>query len=200
MGDRWTEDYGFGDADRRLMSFLASKLSPARVRHSLGTWDAARRLVQRYQVSVDPNSLAQAALLHDCARELPEEQLKSFGVGSSWSVGLVHGSAGAEMVRRELGVVDESVLEAIEYHTTGRPGGGALLSLVLAADYLDEGRRTAPSSKDWTERSRCQEEAVSLEDLCRRIIGQKLSWCLRRGLWVAPIAVAAYNWYLEGSP
>ena len=58
---------------------------------------------------------------------------------------LLHAPVAAEEVRRELGVVDPDVYEAILWHTTGRPGLCTLGLALYLADF-SEPARTHPEA------------------------------------------------------
>ncbi len=49
----------------------------------------------------------------------------------------LHGPVGAEVLRRDFGIDDEAVLDAIRYHTMGRAGMAPLEKLLFLADKLD---------------------------------------------------------------
>ena len=57
--------------DRRKL--LESRLKPSRYRHSLGVADTAAFLAGRFGVDVEQARLA--GLLHDCAREFPNDAM-----------------------------------------------------------------------------------------------------------------------------
>src|SRR5215211_8815190 len=103
-------------------AFARERLSEKRYGHTLRVADTAESLARVH--GLDPARARLAALLHDAARETePEEFLRLAG---EWglSVGelerespkLLHGPVAAELARRELGVEDEEVLEAIRVH------------------------------------------------------------------------------------
>ncbi len=74
-----------------------------------------------------------ASVLHDCAKHLHRAM---DGVPPS----VEHQFLGAEVAENEYGVKDEDVLNAIKYHTTGKPDMTTLEKLVFCADMLEEGR------------------------------------------------------------
>jgi nicotinate-nucleotide adenylyltransferase len=53
---------------------------------------------------------------------------------------LLHGKAGAILLRGKFGVEDEDILEAIRYHTTGKIGMGPLAQAVYVADKIETTR------------------------------------------------------------
>src|SRR5215210_2086356 len=111
-------------------AFARSKLSEGRFAHTLRVADTAADLARVHDLDEDRARLS--ALIHDAARETePEEFLRlarewnlPVGDPERQSPKLLHGPVAAELARRELGVEDEEILEAVRAHTTGKPGMG----------------------------------------------------------------------------
>ena len=111
-------------------AFARSRLSEKRYGHTLRVADTAADLARVH--GLDEDRARPAALLHDAARETgPEEFLRlagewelSVGEPERQSPKLLHGPVAAELARRELGVEDEEVLEAVRAHTTGKARDG----------------------------------------------------------------------------
>jgi predicted HD superfamily hydrolase involved in NAD metabolism len=122
------------------------RLSGKRYGHTVRVADTAEGLAQIH--SLDPNRTRLAALLHDAAREtepgdylrLADEWGLAVGEPERKSPKLLHGPVAAELARRELGVVDEEVLEAIRVHTVGAAGIGALALALYVADKIEPAR------------------------------------------------------------
>lgn len=132
--------------ENRLKEWLREKVSEPRYRHSIGVMEAAAELAERYTVSEAPLRLA--ALVHDCARELPfdkmlaralEWQLEVRDVDRIAPV-LLHGKLGLELARRELGVDDPLVSSAVIYHTAGHPEMSLSDKVFFLADHIEPGR------------------------------------------------------------
>jgi predicted HD superfamily hydrolase involved in NAD metabolism len=130
----------------RAEALARSRLSERRYEHTLRVADTAEDLALAHDLDAQRARLA--ALLHDAAREMgPEEFLK---VAQEWhlkvgdperqSPKLLHAPVAAELARRELGVDDEEVLEAIRAHTTGRTGMGPLALVLYVADKIEPAR------------------------------------------------------------
>lgn len=123
-----------------------SRLSGKRYAHVLGVADTAGALAREHGLS--PQKARLAALLHDVARESANEELLKTANGYGIEVddftgdrpALLHGPVAAEAARRELGVEDPEVLEAVRVHTTGAPGIGRLALAVYVADKIEPGR------------------------------------------------------------
>ena len=122
------------------------RLSSKRYGHALRVADTAEELARVHGLDSDRARLA--ALLHDAARELPADEF--LGLAHDWDlpVGeperenpkLLHGPVAAELARRELGVEDGEVLDAVREHTTGRAGMGPLSLVLYVADKVEPAR------------------------------------------------------------
>ena len=127
-------------------AFARSRLSEKRYEHSLRVADTAVDLALAHGLDADRARLA--ALLHDAAREMePEEFLDlsrewclRVGDPERQSPKLLHGPVAAELAKRELGIDDEEVLEAVRAHTTGRPGMGPFALVLYVADKIEPAR------------------------------------------------------------
>ncbi len=130
------------DMRKRLELVLSDK----RYRHSVNVMETAVKLAVKY--GEDSSKAALAGLLHDCAREIRGEEI--FEACRRYDIPvdmvtraqpeLLHGSIGAELAREEYAVWDESVLDAIRFHTTGRENMSMLEKIVFIADYIEPGR------------------------------------------------------------
>ncbi len=128
-----------------VLELLRGTLSDRRLRHVLGCVETARKLAPAF--GADAERAHDAALLHDCTRELSAlEQLQlcdRYGImvdeQTRAEPALLHALTGAERAR-ELGA-DEDVAEAIRCHTTGRVGMTPLDMTLCLADYIEPTRR-----------------------------------------------------------
>lgn len=131
----------------RADAFVRARLSEKRYGHTLRVAATAEDLARTHRL--EPDRARLAALLHDAAREIggPDEFLR---LAAEWNlpVGeperespkLLHGPVAAELARRDLGVEDADVLEAIRVHTVGRPGMGPLALVLYVADKIEPAR------------------------------------------------------------
>ena len=86
-----------------------------------------------------------AALFHDCGKNLSPNSLylKGFVLPKEWGEvppSVWHQFAGAYVAEGTFEVEDEDVLNAIRYHTSGRPNMSELEKLIFLADMLEEER------------------------------------------------------------
>jgi predicted HD superfamily hydrolase involved in NAD metabolism len=56
---------------------------------------------------------------------------------------LLHAKVGSFLAKEKYGIEDEDVLNAIRYHTTGRPCMSTLEKILYIADYIEPGRKHA---------------------------------------------------------
>lgn len=122
-------------------------MTPGRYIHALNVMNCAADLAARYGVSRE--KAAVAGLLHDCAKDLPREEIlrlcDEYGVEvdgvSLMQPELLHGPLGARIAREEYGIEDESVLKAISSHTTGEADMDMLAKITYLADYIEPDRK-----------------------------------------------------------
>ena len=154
--------------------FARSRLSKERYGHTLRVADTAEDLARAHHLDEDRARLA--ALLHDAARETGPEEFLRLADGLDLPVGeperqspkLLHGPVAAELARRELGIEDGEVLEAVRAHTTGRPGMGPLALVLYVADKV-EPARDYPSVGRLRELAREDLHGAATESLRRAI-------------------------------
>ncbi len=126
---------------------LKQALKPGRYVHSVNTMKEAVRLAEHYGEDVEAAAIA--GLLHDCGKNLNDEQTleycSNYGITLSRleqnQVFLMHGAVGALIAREKYRVENVYILNAIKYHTTGYGDMSMLDKIILLADYIEPGRR-----------------------------------------------------------
>jgi predicted HD superfamily hydrolase involved in NAD metabolism len=130
----------------RAQTLARKQLSDGRYAHTLRVADTAERLARLH--GTDPYRTRLAALLHDAAREVGADE--ALGIAGRWGVPvgeperespkLLHGPIAAELARRELGITDEEILEAVRVHTVAAPEIGPIALAVYVADKIEPAR------------------------------------------------------------
>lgn len=123
-------------------------IKPKRIPHVRGVEQECVHLAERW--GVDPMDAAEAGILHDLTKKQgAEEQLRmceDYGIMldavERQEPKLLHARTGACRARELFGVPRE-IFDAIEWHTTGRPGMSALEMIVYLAD-ISEPNRSFP--------------------------------------------------------
>lgn len=125
---------------------LERELSPDSFGHALRTAALARLLAVIH--SVDPDRAELAGLLHDVGDQYSDEQLltlaERYGIPVDLTEAriprLLHSAVGAEVLRRDWGIDDDELLDAIAVHVTGSPIMGRLAKVLFLADKLEPER------------------------------------------------------------
>ena len=131
----------------RMDSYLKSHLSPSRYEHSASTAETCRHLAEEF--SFDKNLAFFTGLVHDIAREYSKEELVEWASKDGMPVRdldlaspvLLHGRAGAMVLKKEFGIDDQDVLDALSAHTTGTAGMKTLAKILFVADYIEPKRK-----------------------------------------------------------
>jgi HD superfamily phosphohydrolase YqeK len=100
---------------------------------------------------------------------------------------LLHGPAAAVLLYEEYGLRDFDILEAVAWHTVGRPGMGELAVLVYCADKIEPGRKHV----DEDFRRRCL--ALDPNEMLLAVVGDTVGWLERKGQPIAPETLILYN-------
>ncbi len=177
--------------DPKLEHFVRSYISEKRYQHSVRVAEFAAKLAEKHGVDLDKT--VQAAVLHDIGRELRKKDLrkkaaKYYQVDSieRRQVVLLHGKAGAAIARDKYGVEDVDILEAIIYHTTGKPGMSDLAKIIYLADNAEPNRKQ--STPEYRERIL----NLPLDDVLREMIEEQVTYLKSRGKSVADVTAALY--------
>ena len=126
---------------------LEKVLSAKRFFHTRGVMYTSASLAMRY--GADMEKAMYAGLLHDCAKYLSEEeqlaQCKKHNLPvreiEKENPYLLHAKVGAYFAKTKYGIADQEILDAITWHTTGKPGMSLLEKIVFVADYMEPGRK-----------------------------------------------------------
>lgn len=131
-----------------LIRSVSMRVSLRRMEHILRVEALAVKLARFWGISEEKANIA--ALLHDIAREEPLAALNALVEQSDdpWIHDLahtpaplvLHAPAGAVIARRDYGVSDPEILQAIAWHTTGAPHMDPLAMIIFLADYCEPGR------------------------------------------------------------
>lgn len=129
----------------KALNIVKKQLTDHRYQHTLGVMETAIALAEQY--GADSKKAELAAIFHDYAKFRPKDEMMKIILSENYPQDLLqyhselwHAPAGAYLVEKEAGITDKEVLEAIRYHTSGRPGMTLLEKVIYLADYIEPGR------------------------------------------------------------
>ncbi|MCR5031677.1 MAG: bis(5'-nucleosyl)-tetraphosphatase (symmetrical) YqeK [Lachnospiraceae bacterium] len=129
---------------------LRKALDAHRYEHTLGVAYTAAMMAEIF--GEDSEKAKLAGFLHDCAKCIPDNKKISLCKKAGFLISetelqnpsLLHGKAGSILAKDKYGIDDPDILNAIIYHTTGRPGMSLLEKIIFVADYVEPGRKDHP--------------------------------------------------------
>lgn len=138
-----------------------------------------------------------AALFHDCAKNLPVESsyLQDFILDTAFGEvpkEVAHQFAGAYVAEKFFAVKDEDVLNAIRYHTSGRPRMSDLEKLIFLSDMLEEGR-----AYDVVDDLRYLFHHKSLNECLKEALFQTLQFLKKKNEKIYPLTEQAYEYVCQ---
>ncbi len=179
-----------------LIKELESELAYGRFIHTLDVAATAANLAMCYGADLDKAEVA--GLLHDCAKcmslgkmlKVCDKAGTDLSEFEKNSVSLLHSKAGAVLAESRYGVRDEDTLNAIRFHTTGRPGMSLLEKIVFVADYIEPGRDSAPNLPQVRKLA-----YESIDDCVLQILKDTLRYLATTGSAVDPMTQKTYEYY-----
>ena len=133
-----------------LKKDLKKEMDDSRFEHTLGVMYTCGALAMRYGCDLDKAMLA--GLMHDCAKCMPNAKKLKMAEKHHLEITelerknpfMLHAKLGAFLARKKYDIEDEEILNAIRWHTTGRPEMTLLDKIVYIADYIEPKRDKAP--------------------------------------------------------
>ena len=141
---------------KKIKKYLKKHLTKERYHHTVGVAYTAMSMAMKYNPQPDNNEFMIkaeiAGLLHDCAKCMDNDKKIricnknqiSYSKIEAENPYLLHGKVGANIARKEFDILDEDILNAITWHTTGRPAMSLLEKIIFVADYIEPSRRPIP--------------------------------------------------------
>lgn len=177
-----------------ILRFLKSRVSEVRFNHCLGVEATARQLAAGFGVTAE--LLSPAALLHDLCREYQTDLLLKLATKFGIVIDnierveplLLHGPVAAVLARKELGLEQPEILEAITYHITGGPGLSPLAQLIFVADLIEPGRQFPT-----VQQLRAAALELTSQQLLLLIYNHTIEYLIRQGYLIHPRTVMGRN-------
>ena len=134
----------YSDVKADIKSYIEKNLSERRLKHTNSVVNEAIKLAKHYGEDVQKAELA--ALFHDMFRSTPASVLNMYirQLGLPKNImdnpNLSHGKIAAVIMKRDFGIEDEDIVNAVSFHTTGRAGMSKLEKIIFLADSIEPGR------------------------------------------------------------
>lgn len=129
----------------KALELVKKQLTEHRYIHTIGVMETAIVLAEKFHS--DPRKAELAAIFHDYAKFRPKEEMRQIIVDENLGSDLLlynqelwHAPIGAYLVEKEVGITDSEILNAIRFHTSGRPNMTLLEKVIYVADYIEPGR------------------------------------------------------------
>ncbi|MEE0772255.1 MAG: bis(5'-nucleosyl)-tetraphosphatase (symmetrical) YqeK [Anaerovoracaceae bacterium] len=135
----------YKELKNQIIEYIEKNLNEKRLRHTYSVAKEAVKLAERYGADAERAELA--ALFHDMFRSTPVQVLNMYirqlGLPESNmdNPNLSHGKIAAAVMKKDYGIEDKELLNAVSYHTTGRAGMTLLEKIIFLADAIEPGRK-----------------------------------------------------------
>ncbi|NLS40429.1 HD domain-containing protein [Bacillus subtilis] len=180
------------------LACVKQQLTEHRYIHTIGVMNTAIELAKRF--GADSKKAETAAIFHDYAKFRPKEEMKQIIGREKMPAHLLdhnpelwHAPVGAYLVQREAGVQDEDILDAIRYHTSGRPGMTLLEKVIYVADYI-EPNRAFPGVDEVRKLAE-----TDLNQALIQSIKNTMVFLMKKNQPVFPDTFLTYNWLVSGN-
>lgn len=179
--------------DNEFKEILKNRLTEKRYIHSLNVADSAKKLAKLY--GYDEEIAYTAGLIHDCCKDTPAGLQLSYmlenGVElSEYELGvakLYHSICGSVFVKKEFGIDNQDIINAVRYHTTGRKNMSLLEKIIFIADFISDER-------DYNGVEIMREKAVkSLDEAIVEGLSFTIKDLIDQGRIIHPDTLDAYN-------
>ena len=192
----------------KLRKEMEKELEPKRYEHTLSVAYTAANLAAVHGVDVEMALIA--GMLHDCAKCLSYKKQMSLCTKNHVQLTeleaeedspLLHAKAGSVLAKEKYGITDDDVLNAISYHTTGRPHMSPLEKVIYIADYMEPGRHHMKRSGEGAPMERLtqirQMAFHDLDEALCNILGDSLAYLQQKGGKVDSMTQKTYEYYRD---
>ena len=185
----------YAGSRKELIAKVKEQVSEKRFKHILGVEQAALELARANDYELEKASVA--ALVHDYAKERSDSEFKALIVQTgleqdllNWNNFIWHGVVGAEIIKKELKITDEEILNAVRRHTVGAKEMTTLDQIVYVADYIEPGRDFPGVDQARQLASESLRAAVEFETK------HTLLYLMNNDKTIYPAAILTYNAYV----
>lgn len=181
-----------------LKKELKKEMDDSRYEHTLGVMYTCAALAMRYNYNLEKAMLA--GLLHDCAKCMPNAKKLKMAEKHHLEISelerknpfMLHAKLGAFLAKKKYDIEEKEILDAIRWHTTGRPQMTLLDKIVYIADYIEPKRDKAPNLAVIR-----QMAFINLDDALLKILTDTLGYLGDSSEHVDSMTKMTYDYYIN---
>jgi len=176
----------------KINNYVQNSLSVKRFNHVLGVVETAEMLAKMHGADIKESRLV--ALIHDVAKEqdIEEARLELESRNENdyllHSYKVWHAPLGSFLAKEKFGITNQTILDAIKYHPTGRPNMSLVEKILFVADYTEPNRKFEGAIK-------VRDLWDNLDTAVTEILRQKVEKITQLGLPMHPDTLTAYDYY-----
>ena len=189
---------------KKIKKYLKKHLTKERYQHTLGVAHTAVAMAMRYNPDTSNAEFIKraetAGLLHDCAKCMDNDKkikiceknnipCSDFEISHPY---LLHGKVGAYIAKNKFDILDEDILQAITWHTTGRPEMSLLEKIIFIADYIEPSRNPIPELDVIR-----QLAFVDIDKAMKKILSNTLKFLEKKGNPMDKMTQITYDSYVS---
>lgn len=182
----------FPGSRQELLQAVKKSVKAKRYQHILGVEQTALKLAAVNGVDLEQASVA--ALVHDYTKNRSDDEfkqaIKKYQLDDdllNWSNFIWHGVVGAEIIKTELKITDQVILNAVRRHTVGAKIMTPLDKVIYVADFIEPGRDFPDVEVARAVAKGSLDQAVAFETK------HTLTYLINGSQIIYPGAMAAYN-------
>ncbi len=184
-----------------LKKDLKKEMDDSRFEHTLGVMYTCAALAMRYEYDLEKAMLA--GLLHDCAKCMPNAKKLKMAEKHHLEISslerknpfMLHAKLGAFLAKKKYDIEDEEILNAIRWHTTGRPDMTLLDKIVYVSDYIEPRRDKAQNLPKIR-----QLAFMDLDQALIKILEDTLGYLGDSAEHVDAMTKKTYDYYMQQNP
>ncbi|MDE7322368.1 MAG: bis(5'-nucleosyl)-tetraphosphatase (symmetrical) YqeK [Lachnospiraceae bacterium] len=189
---------------KKIKKYLKKHLTKERYQHTLGVAYTAVAMAMRYNPDTNNSDFIKraetAGLLHDCAKcmdndkkiKICEKNNIPYSRFEASHPYLLHGKVGAHIARKKFDIQDEDILQAITWHTTGRPEMSLLEKIIFIADYIEPSRNPIPELDEIR-----QLAFIDIDNAMEKILSNTLKFLEAKGNPMDKMTQITYDSYVS---
>lgn len=183
-----------------ITSWLKENLTEKRYTHSLGCAQSAKKLAKLF--NQDENKAYLAGLVHDCAKNFPDEKLIHI-VRNEVKTGFLetelknpktyHAIAGAYIIQKEFEIDDEEIISGVRNHTIGKIGMSTFDKIIFLADKIEPNSRDEKYTKKLWKLIDKNKGVLGLDAALLKCFCETIKSLVKRRLYICPTTIDVYN-------